>query len=322
MTAKSEIKIDTTNAMARGGMLVSLNISVWEGRRKDKEAEGELADAKGAKSSKASSIHKHLFVDNPYLEAIKTFRGKARQWINAVSCPYDDSGWRFVPTQMYFNRVNPEEAVLNAEFAKLVMAFVNSYSMEVSKQAFQLGAWFNRDEYPTVDEVAEKFKFSISVRDVPQAGNLMVDVTNDVLAEIQERVNQQNNANIARVQADVWGRAKDMVERWHERMTAIINHNPDDVEETRELDENGNTVSIDIKKKRRPKLHDSMLDQGLELCQFLDDMNVTKDPALDEVRRALQRSLTQVDMPTLKKSPEMQASVQKQMQAIMDKFDF
>ena len=78
----------------------------------------------------------------------------------------------------------------------------------------------------------------------------------------------------------------------HERMSAVLDHDPDATEETQETDDQGNVTKVEIKKKRRPKLYDSMLEQGIELCGLLRDLNVTNDPALEEARRMLEsRSL-------------------------------
>jgi hypothetical protein len=130
-------------------------------------------------------------------------------------------------------------------------------------------------------------------------------------------------------------------------MTAVIEHDPDAVEEIKHTvrvavgsevvpvyDDNGNQVgtetrevfadkeSLEIKKKRRPKLHDSMLDHGMELCALLRDLNITNDPALEEARRDLERALVHVDMGSLKKVPEMQQSLKTAMDNIVSKFAF
>jgi hypothetical protein len=103
-------------------------------------------------------------------------------------------------------------------------------------------------------------------------------------------------------------------------MEAVLSYNPDEIQEIATSDEDGTVVSVEIKKRRRPKLYDSMLEQGLELCKMLSDLNVTNDPRLEEARRDLERALTRVDMDSLKESPELQRATKQAMDDILDKF--
>jgi hypothetical protein len=313
--------LDNLPGVATAAMLGSLNVSVWEGRKKDKGIEQEIADNKGARSKRATSVHKHLFVDCPPLEAIKSLRGEARIWFNKYTLPWDDNGRRLIPTAIYFE-MQQEMANFETRFNKLVQSFVQVYSVEISKQAFERGSMFNRDEYPKVEEIADKFRFSINETPVPLAGDFRVDIGNEALKELQERCEADTQMRLKGAMAGAWERVKDQVEWVLDRMTAVLDHDPDAVEEIKEYDDAGNVVKLDIKKKRRPKLHESMLDQGLETCGLLRDLNVTNDPDLEEARRMLEKALVHVDMKSLKESPELQATTKNAMQAIKNKFAF
>jgi hypothetical protein len=314
-------KLDNLPGIASAAMLGSLNVSVWEGRKKDKDIEQEIADNKGARSKRATSVHKHLFVDCPPLEAIKSLRGEARIWFNKCTLPWDDNGRRLIPTAIYFE-IQQEMANYQSRFDKLVQTFVKVYSTEISKQAFERGAMFNRDEYPKVESIAEKFCFAINLTPVPLAGDFRVDIGNDALRELNDRCEADTQLRIKGAMSDAWERVKGQVEWVLDRMTAVLDHDPNAVEETKEYDDAGNVVKVDIKKKRRPKLHESMLDQGLETCGLLRDLNVTNDPDLEEARRMLEKALVHIDMKSLKDSPELQSTTKNAMQAIKDKFKF
>jgi hypothetical protein len=313
--------LDNLPGVATAAMLGSLNVSVWEGRKKDKSIEQEIADNKGARSKRATSVHKHLFVDCPPLEAIKSLRGEARIWFNKNSLPWDDNGRRLIPTALYFE-MQQEMANFQGRFNKLVQAFVKVYATEISKQAFERGSMFNRDEYPKVEEIAGKFSFAINETPVPLAGDFRVDIGKDALKELRERCEADTQVRIKGAMSGAWERVKDQVEWVLDRMTAVLDHDPEAVEELKEYDDNGNVIKLEIKKKRRPKLHESMLDQGLETCGLLRDLNVTNDPDLEEARRMLEKALVHVDMKSLKESPELQATTKSAMQAIKDKFAF
>ena len=94
------------------------------------------------------------------------------------------------------------------------------------------------------------------------------------------------------------------------------------VEEVKEYDDAGNVTKIEVKKKRRPKLHQSMIDNGLELCGLLSDLNVTNDPDLEAARMELEKALVHVDIDSLRESKEVQQATKKKMDDILSKFNF
>ncbi len=317
----AKVSIDTITGIAAAAMLGSLNISVWEARKKDKGIEQEIAVSKGARSKRSTSVHKHLFADCAPLEAIKSLRGESRTWFNKYTLPWDDHGKRLFTTSQYFELMQ-DAANYEQRFNKLVSSFLSVYQTEVSKQAFERGAMFDRNEYPDVSEVAKKFSFAIDTSPVPLAGDFRVDIGKVALEELQERLTAANELRVNAAMGDVWDRVKTQVEWVHERMTAIMEYDPDEVEETKTLDDDGNVIKVDTKKKRRPKLYDTMLDTGIELCGMLRDFNITNDPALEEARKMLESALVRVDIDSLKESTEMQSVTRSAMKSIMDKFNF
>lgn len=299
-------------SIASASMLGTLNISVWEGRKKDKTTEAEVTAAKGARSKRAASVHKHLFAECPALEAIKALRSEARVWFNRVTLPWDDNGSRLITTKNYLEIINDANRYAK-RFGDLVQVFKNTYSTEISKQAFEMGALFDRSEYPDVSEIDYRFHFTLSVSPLPLAGDFRLDIGNEALRELQERCERDTQARLSNAMQDAWGRVKQQVEWVHNRMSAVLEHDP----EATETGEDGET-----RKKRRPKLYQSMLDNGLELCGLLSALNVTNDPALEEARRELERALMHVDIDSLKESKALQESTKTAMQNIMDKFNF
>ena len=308
-----------TISIATSAMIGSLNISVWEARKLDKSTQAEVLANKGAKSRRAATVSKHLFSECPSLEAIKTLRGEARVWFNNATLPWDDNGGRLITTAQYM-KVMDQAAKFEHRFNTLLDTFVSVYQTEISKQAFEMGALFDRSEYPPVNEVRGKFRFALSVSPVPLAGDFRVDIGNEAAAQLKAQYERALADRVSGAVADTWQRVKQQVEWVHERMTAVLEHDPDAVEEIPTKDEYGNVVSVEIKKKRRPKLYDSMLEQGLELCTLLKDLNVTNDPRLEQARQDLEAALTRVDLDSLKESTELQKATKTAMQDILDKF--
>jgi hypothetical protein len=68
------------------------------------------------------------------------------------------------------------------------------------------------------------------------------------------------------------------------------------------------------------KLYQSMLDNALALCNMLKALNILDDIDLEAARRALESSLTDVDIKSLRESPELRASVITKMDDLASKF--
>lgn len=306
-------------SIASAAMLGSINISVWEARKQDRKTAEEVTQSKGARSKRAATVHKHLFSECPALEAIKSLRGEVRNWFNTQTLPWDDNGRRLITTAQYLN-VMGQAAKYQQRFEDLTRVFVNTYATEISKQAFEMGALFDRAEYPPESEVAAKFRFSFTVEPVPESGDFRVDVGIAAAADLKDQYEKAVAVRVSAAVADAWDRIKTQVEWVKERMTAVLEHDPDAVEQVPTTDETGAVVSVEIKKKRRPKLYDSMLEQGLELTSLLRDLNVTNDPRLEAARVALETALSRVDMDSLKESPELQQATRTAMENILSEF--
>lgn len=307
--------------IASAAMIGNLNISSWEARIQDKATKEEVLATKGARSKRAASVSKHLFSECPALDAIKALRGEAYLWFRKETMPWDDNGGRLITTKRYLNTMD-QAAKYEQRFNALVNAFLGVYQTEISKQAFENGALFDRSEYPSEDEVRAKFRFALNVSPVPTSGDFRVDIGHEAAKQLAEQYERLAAERMSAALAEPWQRIKDQVLWVKERMEAVLAYDPDAVEEQLVLDPDGKTIDIKITKKRRPKLYDSMLENGLELCKTLSDFNITNDPRLEEARRELEAALTRVDMDSLKESPELQKATKTAMENILDKFSF
>lgn len=282
------------NTLSSSAMLLDLNISTYTGRKQDKATAAEVNAAKNAKSKNAASVYKSLFTEDADLEAITSYAGKVRAWLYSVTLPWSDSGTRLVPTKAFFD-VSHELSEHTNEFNRLVQAFLQNYSVKISAQAFKLGALFNPAEYPSVDDVARKFSLRYNFSPVPEVGDFRVDIPAEAVALLKQDFEQTTKLRLQEAMNEPW-------ERLYEEVTHIKNKMTD-------------------KEDGKPnKLYESMLENALSLCRTLDSLNIMGDPDLESARRALELSLTDVDIKTLRQSPEVRASIKTQMEELTEKF--
>lgn len=280
--------------LSGSAMLLDLHISTYTGRKQDKATAEEVNTAKNAKSKKASSVYKSLFADDTDLEAIVAYGGRVRSWLYEVTLPWSDGGTRLVPTSKFFD-ISHELAQHEQEFFKLVQRFVTNFSTKVSAQAFKLGKLFVASEYPSIGEIQNKFGFVYVFTPVPQAGDFRVDLPAEALAQVEANFEQAVSKRVQSVMQEPW-----------DRLYKEVTHIKDKM--------------IDKEDGKPQKLYQSMLDNALSLCETLKSLNIMNDPDLEAARRGLELSLTDVDIKSLRQSPEVREAIKVKMQDLTDKF--
>lgn len=282
--------------VARAAMLVDLQISLYSGRKQDKATQAEVTAAKGANSSRAASVYKSLFAECAELDAITKFQARARAEHYKLTKPWNDYGARLLPTallQKYKVEMNQAES----EFNRLVDVFLDKYDTLVAAAAFQLGTLFDRDEYPTREQVARKFRFDISYSPLPTAGDFRLDIESEVQRDLMRQYEKRMEQQLEAAAQDSWTRLHEALTRLSDRL-----------------------VVEDDGKKR--KFHDTMVTGALELCELLTDMNVTNDPALEKARRKLEEALSGVTPKELREEDSTRTITKQKVDAILAAFDW
>ena len=88
-------------SLSSSAMLVELSISVWTGRKKDKQATADVTMSNHAKTGVAA-VNKKLMADCAELDAIQKFAASVRTFHYSATLPWTDTGIRIVPTAKYF----------------------------------------------------------------------------------------------------------------------------------------------------------------------------------------------------------------------------
>ena len=255
--------------------ICELNISVWTARKHDKAASREVKFDKGAHSDDAARVNKNLMAGMANLKKVTDFVAATRSNFYTMTLPWSDSGQRLIPMAQFFELkqwINTQEI----EFNSIVGEFLREYPTLISAQAFQLGALFNRNEYPSVDEIRHKFGFRVGFLPLPQAGDFRVDATAEVINEMEEQYKETLNTRIQQVNEDLW-----------ERLHSTIKHMADRM-----------GVGADGKKNI---FRDSMVDNAVDLCDLLKRLNITNDQKLEKARASLESALLGVDATELRK---------------------
>jgi hypothetical protein len=278
-------------------MMVELNISCWTARKLDKKVSEEVDSAKNTKV-KAGNYHKHLLAGNPHLDAVVKYAAKVRLWNTQQTIPWSDSGSRIVTMENLFNggykRQLDDHKI---EFDRLAANFISVYPTLISAAAFQLGDLFDRDEYPEVDTLEKKFKFSYSLIPIPTAGDFRIEIGEQAKAELVAQYEAAFNERLNNAMRDVWDRLYDCLSHMSERLAS---------------DDEG----------KRKVFHGTLLTNATELISLLTRLNVTNDPKLEQARRELQAALVDTDISSLKDSDYVRENVKAKVDDILKRFEW
>jgi len=293
MTTTPRLNIDTC------AMLVEFNASVWTARKLDKTTTNEVVASKNAGAKDAARVNKHLLAGRTELDIIQQAVGRARQFVYDNTAPWSDSGLRLLPTinfMKFTERMNDFEE----EMETLVKAFVVIYPTLITAQALALGDMFKRDDYPSANEMMTKFSFRVNYMPVPSSGDFRVDVGNQAQAELKARLESLTQERIDSAMADVRERLSTHLKRMSDRLT---------------------TDYIGGEAKQR-RFHDTLVDGALELCDLTKALNVTNDVVLETARSQLEQLLVGVTPTDLRKNEAIRQDVKRNVDAILDKFNF
>jgi hypothetical protein len=292
-TTTPRLNIDTC------AMLVEFNASVWTARKLDKTTTNEVVASKNAGAKDAARVNKHLLAGRTELDIIQQAVGRARQFVYDNTAPWSDSGLRLLPTinfMKFTERMNDFEEEMEA----LVKAFVVIYPTLITAQALALGDMFKRDDYPSANEMMTKFSFRVNYMPVPSSGDFRVDVGNQAQAELKARLESLTQERIDSAMADVRERLSTHLKRMSDRLTTDY-------------------VGGEAKQRR---FHDTLVDGALELCDLTKALNVTNDVALETARSQLEQLLVGVTPTDLRKNEAIRQDVKRNVDAILDKFNF
>ena len=288
----------TTNnsiSIASSAMLVELNISTWTARKLDKKVSAEVDLAKGTKTS-AVNVNKNLLAGTGFLDTITKYAANARAWHLSQTLPWSDNGLRLLPVSNFIT-YKEQLNTLETNFNALVEKFIVAYPNLVSAAAFQLGALFNRDEYPDADKVANKFKFNCNFLPVPTAGDFRVDINEESKQELIASCNNAYQDRLNSAMKDAWSRLHEHLLRMSDRLS-------------------------DGEEGKNKIFRDSLIENAVELVDLLKHFNLTNDPSMEQARLDLRDAINDHDAQDLRENFVAREAVKSKVDEILGKFSF
>lgn len=282
-------------SISSSAVLVELNISVWPASKIDREVTDMVNNSANAVTG-AAQTKKNLFAGTSLRKDIEKFAARVRLYHNLHTMPWADKGERLLPTKLFLDYKQAMN-VYETQFNAMCEQFFNNYNNLVAEAPLHLGSLFKAEDYPSVEEVKEKFAFRFGMKPLPEAGDFRLDIPAADMSQLRTQYEQQYQEKLAEAMRTPWQRLYDLLKNMSEKLA-------DDDSDT---------------KKR---YHDSLVTNATDLCDLLGKLNITNDPDLEKARRALETAMVGIDIEDIKESAAVRTDVKTRVDDILNKFNW
>jgi hypothetical protein len=282
--------------ISASSVLVELNISVWTANKLDKNATNTVIADSAAQVSDAAQVRKNLMAGTSARKKIADFAAGCRLWHNTRTLPWSDKGPRLLPTSLFMD-YKQEMNARRDMFEEMTRDFIGDYPNLQSIAQNSLGTLFNPDDYPSPEEVRDKFGFRLVFSPVPESGDFRLDIPQQDMDEMKRTYDRAFDDRLASAMRTPW-------DKLHALITTMTNklHEP-------EGDDNR-------------RWHDSFVTNAEEMCDMLKHLNVTKDPELERARQALATAMRGVSIDVVSSDPAIRTDLKDKLDQMLKGYEW
>lgn len=278
------------NHLSSRAMLVSLSLSLWRARKRDKRVTSETATRYSA-SEKSGNYNKRLLPisgANTY-QAVEAAAAAAYEHFRANTLPWLD-GARVCSAANYLTLADTVRKD-RAAFTAAAEAFRADLPrlVDAVEATGTLGDMFDAADYPEPERLSESFTFEFRTLPLPDAADFRVELGQDEVDAIRAEITAGMEAALSAATADLFERLDVVVGALHRALT-----------------EDGGVVKT------------ATLANVREVLDVLPRLNLGADARLNEIHARLVSMLDGVTVQDLsRKAPRTRACVAKRIDAVM-----
>lgn len=287
-------------SLSTSAVLVSVDVNVWSATKQDRTISNEVTSAKKADVN-AGRFVKNLLADDPTHKKLANYRQTIYNWVKRTTYRWNNSQ-DLLPVAL-LPKFKTEFHEHEKNFGSLLDEFLDKYPNIISDMAFKQGDMFDRNEYPSVDEVRRKFGIKLFVAEVP-TNDFRCNIAEDLAEDLKNHYEGQAQEIVSSVMADATYRLVDYMKRIHHCCGV------DEVQS----DGNG-----EVRSKKR-KIYESTISQAKEQCEVLKSFNLDGSPELEQARASLESLLADVSAEDIRDSDAVRHHVQSGIDDILGKF--
>jgi hypothetical protein len=282
-------------SLASSAVLISIDINVWSATKQDREVSDEITASKNADKS-AGRYVKQLLADNSKHKAVVNYRQTIYNWLQTRTYGWNKSQ-QLLPV-VDLPKFKAEYNAHELAFYQLIDDFIVNYDSIVSDMAFKQGTMFNRNDYPTAEQVRRKFGIQLYVSEVPM-NDFRCNIAQDIADDLFNTYTKQAENIINNIQSEQADRFIDVMES--------ISH-------CCGVDDLG-----DDKTKKR-KIYESTIQKAKDYCETFKGFNLSNSDELEEARASLEKALHGVSAEDIRESDAVRSKVKENVDDILSKF--
>jgi len=291
-------------SLATASLLVSVEVNVWTATKQDREITDEVTTSKKADKDSGRFI-KHLLANDVDHKKVLNYRQTIYNWLQKRTYDWAAS-YQCLP-HIDLPKFTAEFANHKKAFDDLADAFINKYPSIVSNMAFAaaggMGDMFDRNDYPSQDQLKNKFKVSLHTSEIPMG---------DYRCKISEELADDLFNNYSR-QAE--GIINSIMEKQAEQLINVMTS----ISHCCGVEETTVSGTGETKIKKR-KIYDSTIQRALEHCETFKSFNLTNSMELEQARSSLEKALRGANADMLRESESVREAVKNDIDDILAKF--
>jgi hypothetical protein len=291
--------------LAMKGMLVSLTISRWQGRRKDNAVSDKVHSESNADAN-AGAYHKKLFPWNPEeWAALSKSASQLLQRHYKLTLPWFDNGLRLLPRDVYHDYM-AEMRELRMEYDSAVVRFIRAYPTLMQQGRKHLGSLFKEADYPSQGELSGRFAAHIGQMPLPTESDFRIDIDAEALEVAAESYRDMLKEAEERANRDLWERLIDCVQA----VLKSVEKYSEQIEQREASDDD---------ESRMPALKESTMQRLRQMLELLPRLNIGDDDDLKRVRDEVAKRLAPASIDAMRDDAEKRAKFSKDADAIVRK---
>jgi hypothetical protein len=245
---------------------------------------------------------KNLLADDPTHKQLLNYRQTVYNWLRRNTYDWNGS-LRLLPV-INLPKFKAEFHQHEKSYFALRDAFLDKYPTIVSNMAFKQGDMFDRSEYPSVDQIKDKFRIRLYVSEVPMSDYrcaIAEDLAEDLKLTYQRQINDEIVPQV-------------MEEISHQFMEVM-----ESISHCCGVDEISTSSDGEVKTKKR-KIYEGTIEKARALCETFRGFNLTNDAEMAQMSESLKNVLNGVVAEDLRESDAVRESVKQGVDDILTKF--
>ena len=285
-------------------MIVRLGIHQWYPKKHDKKATRGLADLHGVDPERLGKVIKNL-VNLESIRPLQQACRKLREDVHAMTAPWEDGGLRALSAELYYNFCSMLREDIQ-DIDRLADEYESEYSGEIVRARRELNGLFNEDDYPPPHVMRARFYVDYDFKPVTNVDDVRVwGLAAADQKEIEETVRASVTAQLQKAQANVFNQVFERAEEFINKVTKF-----DDAAAASQDDGKG------------LRLYDSAIGNLRDVIVLvLEGMNFTGDQEIEQLCKALKKSLTKVNTGKLQISPDLRKKSIADVEKVLRKFE-